>query len=50
MQFYKVIVLKCDIFETVIKDERHFSTKAQADCYAEAVRHTNDIAVVVLMS
>lgn len=46
-KFYKVIILKCDLFESMIVDERHFKTKHEANKYA--VTHNNDknVAVVV---
>lgn len=34
--FYKVVVLDIDVFETTIKDERHFGCETDAQDYANS--------------
>ena len=45
--FYKVIVLKVDIFESNIVDERHFPTNNEANLYAENMREVGYLPVIV---
>lgn len=33
--FIKVVLLKCDVFETFIADERNFKSYAEAKAYAD---------------
>jgi len=48
--FYKVLVLDIDVFESVIVDERHFSTvdEAMVFCY-DIMNHTEYTTVTVKM-
>lgn len=52
MIFYKVVVLKCDMYETAIQDERHFQSKFQANEFVNKIhhKHPNLTAVVILMA
>lgn len=48
--FYKVLVLKVDIFESQIIDEKHFGTKTEALKFKRRVDNSTDfIGVVVQM-
>ena len=47
--FYKVLVIKVDVFESVLTDERHFNTKAAAQAFAKACNNNNCIAVIIIM-
>ena len=40
--FYKVIVMKVDIFESEIVDEKHFSTCEDAARFCDHVMSTSD--------
>lgn len=48
-EWYKVVILKIDIFESKIDNERHFNTKAEAEDFANSQKSTDRIAVVVTM-
>ena len=43
--FYKVVLLRCNVFESTIEDERHFSSIAEAKAYAEL---HNDMVSIIL--
>lgn len=45
--YYKVIVIKCDPFESEIIDERNFKEQLEASAYANQSRNPGTIAVVV---
>lgn len=45
--YYKVIVIKCDPFESEIIDERNFKERLEASAYAAKSRDPGMIAVVV---
>ena len=45
--YYKVIVIKCDPFESEIIDERNFKERLEASAYASKSRNPGTIAVVV---
>lgn len=45
--YYKVIVIKCDPFESEIVDERNFKEQLDASEYAAKSRNPGMIAVVV---
>lgn len=47
--FFKVIVLKIDIFESCIIDERHFSTSSEAHTYSTAMTDAGYVAIVAAM-
>lgn len=47
--FYKVVVLKVDVFESVIVDERHFSNAPEALSYADTMNEAGYISVVAKM-
>ncbi len=40
--FYKVIVMKVDIFESEIVDEKHFSSSEEAARFCDHVMSTTD--------
>lgn len=44
--FYKVVVLKIDVFESSIVDEKHFRTKAEAHAYADTMSEAGYITVI----
>ena len=48
-EWYKVVILKIDIFESKIDNERHFNTKAEAEDFANSQKSTDKLAVVVTM-
>lgn len=45
--YYKVIVIKCDDFESEIVDERNFKDHPEASAFADKARTSGTIAVVV---
>jgi hypothetical protein len=45
--FFKVVVIKIDVFESVIVDERHFRTKEEARIYADTMQDAGYIVVIV---
>ena len=45
--YYKVIVIKCDAFESAIVDERNFREYPEASAFADKTRTAGTIAVVV---
>lgn len=45
--YFKVIVIKCDPFESEIIDERNFKEQLEASKYANQSRDPGTIAVVV---
>ena len=45
--FYKVILIKCDVFESIIVDERHFESLADAKAFADL--HNNMVPVIIEM-
>ena len=47
--FYTVIVLKIDVFESIIIDERHFANAPEALAYADTMREAGYIPVVAQM-
>ncbi|MCR5025651.1 MAG: hypothetical protein K6A90_15175 [Lachnospiraceae bacterium] len=48
--FYKVLVLDIDVFESVIVDERHFSTVDEAMVFCgDIMNHTEYTTVTVKM-
>ena len=44
--FYTAIIIKLDIFASVIIDERHFKTPKEADSYAQTMRNIGYVAIV----
>ena len=47
--FYKVIVVKVDVFESIIIDERHFATRTEADVFADTMQQAGYMAILVAM-
>ena len=47
--FYKVVVLKIDVFERSIVDEKHFRTNAEAHAYADTMSEAGYITVIAAM-
>lgn len=48
--FYKVVVLEIGLFESLITDERHFATQAEALLFKNHLEtHSNNLAVIVAM-
>lgn len=47
--FYKVIVLKIELFESFIIDEKHFKNSMAADAYSEAMNKAGYVTVVCSM-
>lgn len=49
VEYYKVLVLKIDVWESSIIDERHFGTKDQAQAFADGIVENGCMGVVVGM-
>ena len=49
MSFYKVIVLKIDLFESSIIDERHFSNNNSAIAYSKNMINAGYTTMIVHM-
>lgn len=47
--FYKVIVIKVDVFESSIVDERHFTNSNEAHTYANAMSEAGYLPVLAIM-
>lgn len=47
--FYKVVVLKVDVFESAIVDERHFGSSSEAHAFADTMRQVGYITVIATM-
>lgn len=47
--FYTVVVLKIDVFESVIVDERHFGKAPEALVYADTMKESGYITVIAQM-
>lgn len=45
--YYKVIVIKVDPFESEIVDERNFKERPEASAYADEARKTEMIAIII---
>ena len=43
--FIKVVLLRCDVFETFIADERNFNSYAEANAYADL--HSDMVPVLI---
>ncbi len=43
--FIKVVLLRCDVFETTIADERNFNSYAEAKAYADL--HNDMVPVII---
>ena len=43
--FIKVVLLRCDVFETTIADERNFNSYAEAKAYADL--HNDMLPVII---
>lgn len=46
--FYKVIVIAVDIFESKIVEEKHFGSKSDANNYKEYINNSTDFVGVVI--
>ena len=47
--FFKVVVLKLDVFESSIVDERHFKTNTEAHLYADTMREAGYVTIIAAM-
>ena len=47
--FFKVVVLKLDVFESSIVDERHFKTNAEAHLYADTMKEAGSVTIIAAM-
>ena len=47
--FYKVVVLKLDVFESSIVDERHFKTNAEAHLYSDTMQEAGYVTIIAAM-
>ena len=47
--FYTVVVLKIDVFESIIIDERHFANAPEALVYADTMKEAGYIPVIAQM-
>lgn len=47
--FYKVVVLKIDVFESSIVDEKHFRTNAEAHAYADTMSEAGYVTIIAAM-
>ena len=47
--FYKVVILKIDVFKSVVVDERHFANAPEALVYADTMKEAGYIPVVAQM-
>ena len=48
-EFYKVIVVAVDLFESRIIDERHFADRVAASKYSDVMTQQNYVTVLVQM-
>ncbi len=49
MQFYKVVTMFVDVFETSILGERHFGTMTEAQAWARLSEDEQIISVIIEM-
>ena len=47
--FYKVIVVKIDIFESSIIDERHFKDREEANVYSDTMKDAGYVTIIATM-
>ena len=47
--FFKDVVLKLDVFESSIVDERHFKTNAEAHLYADTMKEAGYVTIIAAM-
>lgn len=47
--FFKVLVLKIDVFESSVIDERHFSNDSEAMSYANTMNDMGYLPIVLQM-
>ena len=47
-RFYKVIVVKIEVFGSRIVDESHFSTLKSAESYANTITDNNSVVVATM--
>jgi hypothetical protein len=46
--FFKVLVIKPDIFGSIIVDERHFTTLPEAEQFKQDILHKHDNVICVI--
>ena len=50
VQYYKLLLIAVDAFESEIIDERHFSTRSEAEAYASTFSgSSSSVAVIIEM-
>ena len=49
VSFYTVVVLKIDVLESVIVDERHFGNAPEALVYADTMKEAGYVPVIAQM-
>lgn len=47
--FFKVVVVKIDVFESTIVDERHFKTNAEAHLYSDTMQEAGYVTIIAAM-
>lgn len=47
--FFKVVVVKIDVFESTIVDEKHFRTKAEAHTYSDTMQEAGYVTIIAAM-
>lgn len=47
--FYKVVVVKIDVFESTIIDERHFRTSIEANTFADTMKEAGYVTIIAAM-
>lgn len=47
--FYKVLLIHCDVFESTIVDERHFSSKEEAETFVTSKKAPDQLGLIVQM-
>jgi len=47
--FYKVLLIHCDVFESSIIDERHFSSKEEAEIFISSKKAPDQLGLIVQM-
>jgi hypothetical protein len=47
--FYKVLLIHCDVFESTIVDERHFSSKEEAETFISGKKAPDQLGLIVQM-
>lgn len=47
--FFKVVVVKIDVFESTIVDEKHFKTNAEAHLYSDTMQEAGYVTIIAAM-